>query len=373
MKFQDKIQNALDNYEGDWLNFKDVEIAGDDCVLVCPKKAGNDWNKHNLVLRSVIYRKSDFYPVSLSYRKFFNWNEAPDLDYTPFSTTANGGIDVMEKRDGSTLIVSKYKGELIVRTRGTTDATGLENGHEIEELKKKFPKVFSELDSAVTSYISYIYEWETPSNLIVIDHEEPNLVLTGLIDHRDYSLVDQATVDAVAKKLKVERPKRFHYDKIKEMLDDVVTWEGCEGVVVYSQNGQSMRKIKADEYLRIHRLKSRMASPRRVLEFYINAGCPNYINGYKLIEETIDYEVAERCKDDLSSICWANDEIQKEIRHVKSVIENYKGKPSDRSEQAKFVYNEFDQKWRGIAFGFLDGKEVDLKKVGKLIKEKLDI
>jgi hypothetical protein len=41
----------------------------------------------------------------------------------------------VEKLDGSTLIVSKYNGQYILRTRGTVDASKLANGFELELFK----------------------------------------------------------------------------------------------------------------------------------------------------------------------------------------------------------------------------------------------
>ena len=115
--------------------YRPVTIAGDECVLIIPNHIGVKWTKQNLMFRSSIWKinsEADWTPVSLSFKKFFNWDEQPDLDYTPFSLAANGGCQILEKCDGSTLIVSKYKGELIIRTRGTADASFMENGHELE-------------------------------------------------------------------------------------------------------------------------------------------------------------------------------------------------------------------------------------------------
>ena len=114
-------------------------IAGEKCFLVCPKDFGVQWNKDNLIFRSSIWNEQGE-PVSLSFKKFFNWEEQKELVPFPSSTK---NCSLIEKKDGSLLIISKYKNQIIHRTRGTFDASNLENGHEIEFLKQKYPKVFN--------------------------------------------------------------------------------------------------------------------------------------------------------------------------------------------------------------------------------------
>ena len=103
-------------------NVKDCVIGGDECFLVTPKDMGVEWTDENKIFRSSIWRKSDMYPISLGYRKFMNYGEKPEFEPFEFKKAT-----AIRKIDGSCLIVSRYKGELIIRTRGTIDASKLEN------------------------------------------------------------------------------------------------------------------------------------------------------------------------------------------------------------------------------------------------------
>ena len=369
MKFPNLIKESLLRSDLEGFSQKTVLLAGEECVLVTPKKAGAIWNKHNLCLRSVIFRKEDLSPVSLGFPKFFNWGESLDLTYIPFSTKANGGIEVLEKRDGSLLIVSKYKGELIHRTRGTSNAEDLENGFEIQELKEQFPSAF-ELEGDTCPY-SLLFEWESTVNQIVIKHDKLNLVLIGAVNHEDYSLWTQTELDEFAVAKGLCRPERFHFDSIKQMIDDVTLWVGKEGVVTYSQKGQSLLKIKADDYLRIHRLKSELASIKHVVDFYVSAGTPPLKEAYTLIETTISFEVAERCKEDLEKVhkAWGR------VNHLidKLEIELLEIYGEDRKTQALWIQDRIDSACRGLAFSILHKKELDEKSKTKHIKYELSL
>lgn len=273
---------------------KPCEIAGDNCYLVTPAHIGCKWEKRTLIFRSSIWNRQGE-PVSLSFKKFFNWGEQPDLAHTPFSLTANGGCELMEKIDGSTLIISKYKGQVIVRTRGTTDATTLKNGYEIEILKKKYPNVFNfckDKDgfNPDTFGGSMIYEWVSPVNKIVINYgDEPELYLTGIIHHSDYTLWSQKDLDEFAIWLGVKRPQHFNFASIQEMLEGVEKLQGQEGLCVYCNKGQDIRKVKSAWYLALHSLKSNLTTDK-LAEMWFVWGKPEYEEYCKKFQETFDFE-----------------------------------------------------------------------------------
>lgn len=345
---------------------EDFLVKEQDGLFLINPKIQTKWTKDNLIFRSSIWNAGGEL-VSGGFRKFFNFFEQPELDYTPFSTKANGGVDVLEKRDGSLMIVSNYQGNIIHRTRGTFNAENLDNGFEIAELKQRFPLAFSPPE-----HLSYLFEWESTRNRIVVKHSELNLVLIGAVDHEDYSLLTQGELDGLSIELGVPRPERFFYDSIKEMLNDVAAWQDREGIVVYSQNGQSMRKVKADEYLRLHRLKSELGNINRVAEFFAEAGCPSYEDTYKLIETSLDFEVAERCKGDIKTVCGIWEEELINLVYLEGCVSPEFGteKFESRKDAALFIKDRFKD-YMTEAFLILDGKPITNKEKLKLIKRRL--
>jgi len=320
--------------EIDFDNFvcRPVEIAGEQCTLVFPQHIGCKWSKQNLHFRSSIWN-SEGELISASFKKFFNWSEQPDLAYTPFSLTANGGCQILEKLDGSTLIVSKYKGELIVRTRGTADATILDNGNEIALLMEKYPKAF-QFDEDTANH-SRIFEWESIQNRIVIKHAEIDMKLIAMIDHNDYSLFTQFALDLMATEFEVPRPRWFEFKSIKDMQNKVKAFSGLEGVCVYCNKGQDIRKLKGDEYLAKHRLKDQLCNFDRVVEYYFAHNKPEYQEFYDSVVNDIDWETAEEIRGDISNICDGIKEVKKLAHYMAGFVEPLKTIP--RKEAAEKI------------------------------------
>src|ERR1035437_8169636 len=163
-------------------------IDGQVVYLVVPRQIGAVWTEDNMHFRSSVW-DSDGNPISLSFRKFFNFGEKPEL--SPLPKNLNGAT-VVEKIDGSTLIISKWRKNFILRTRGSINVEAQPNASEIKILKNKYPKIFETAADQDTWDFSIITEWITPTNQIVIKHSEVDFTLIGVINHKDYSLMSQS-------------------------------------------------------------------------------------------------------------------------------------------------------------------------------------
>lgn len=360
------------------------KLAGENVFLVHPKHIGAKWNKKNLVFRSSIWN-SEGELISASFKKFFNWGEQPELAYTPFSMTANGGVQLMEKIDGSTLIVSKYKGELIVRTRGTVDATRMDkNGDEVAFLKEKYPAAFQ--FTSDTSEFSFIFEWVSPKNKIVINYNEPDLYLIAVVNHKDYSYQSQKDVDEYAQLIGVKRPRKFDFNTFdsmfeaihaldyaetrklqspKEIISDLKNKTATnlsrefEGFCVYCNHGQDIRKVKSAWYLALHKLKSEVSSIDKVIDLWFTLECPTYVDFYKYLHDHFDYEIAESCRGYSSKICQAKAEVDAIITGMQQFIEKDVKPMPTRKLQAVVVTQAYGKTNRAsFLFKLLDGKQL---------------
>ena len=188
-------------------------VGGEKVYLVNPKGFNTVWSKDNLIFRSSVW-DIEGNLCSGGFKKFFNHGEKIEIVPTPLSLD---NCSILEKVDGSCLIVSYWRGSLITRTRGTIDATKLETGHEINVLKEKYPKAFDNEQLRSESY-SYLFEWTSPLNKIVIDYKTLDIKLIGGIFHSDYSLATQDKLDEIAWEIGVARPKRYNYGNLAEML-----------------------------------------------------------------------------------------------------------------------------------------------------------
>jgi len=346
-------------------------VVGDEPVyLVQPVHVGAQWSKDNLIFRSSVWSK-DGDPVSLSWKKFANFGEKPEVFDVPSSLT---GCEAMEKIDGSTLIVSRYKGNLIVRTRGTVDASKLDNGHEIEVLKQKYPKVF---DNGYLEDSSIVLEWCSPTNRIILDYgSEPILYLTGIIRHSNYRYVSQNVLDHYAAQWGVLRPRRYKFDTLEQLQASVKEFRGVEGVCLYFNEGQDITKIKGLQYLMLHRAKSDVGSIDKVIDLYFghrkdNGSFLSFDEFYDFIATSFDYEIAEIARGHIKNICDGMQKVS-EIE-IDMIAESIYLKSLSRRDAAAIVLKEYGSVGRAsFVFQLLDGKQWSVESYKKLLGQVLN-
>lgn len=343
-------------------NFKECEVAGDKCWLITPKEIGCKWTDEVARFRSVIITQKDHVTVSQGFGKFTNYGERPEFE--PWDDSWD--FEARHKLDGSLLIVSHYKGQLVARTRGTVDARNLQNGHEIDFLIKKYPKAF---DNVLLrgEHVTLLFEWTTPSNIIVLrEHDEPTLTLLGIVEYGDEMIHEdtrngiyywtEASCDVMAKYWDLPRPTAYYYDSLAECLADVVAWQGKEGVVI--RKGQIRRKVKSDTYCEAHKIATGLTTINHVVALFLTSPrFTKYSDFYHYVETLIDFEVAEKIKDKMLVICVAYSKVVDKYEKVKQVVENVRTGFS-RKEQALEFQQHYDD-WRlPLAFALLDNRPV---------------
>lgn len=346
---------------------RSYNINSCEVFLVFPKSIACKWDSSNVVFRSSCW-DWDGNPVSLSYKKFWNWGEQPELGYTPFSLTSNGGCSVIEKIDGSTLIISRYKRNEIIRTRGTLDAREMENGNEIDSLREKYPLVFNN-DFLSSERYSIVLEWVSPLNRIVLNYGiSPDIFLTNIIDHTDYSYCKQDDLDKIALKLGVNRPKRYVFSSIKEMHTTIESLQFAEGVCVYCNYDQDIRKIKSDWYKAKHRLKTELGNFEHVVDLWFASGKPDYNTFIAKLSEDQDFELLANIRGDVSRICDGYKEVGRIIEGMNAFVEKVKKLPN-RKEQAIAIQSSYGKETNRSSFVFslLDGKELSDENLKKLL------
>lgn len=338
--------------------------------LIVPKTIGVKWTKEALKFRSSVWNDEGEL-VSASFPKFFNWGEASTLIPVP---TNIENCNLVAKVDGSTLIVSKYHDKLIIRTRGTIDAYQQQNGFEIDILKEKYPKAFD--NQWLNDGYSMIYEWVTPNNRIVLLFEEVDIFLTGMIDHDNYKLVEQMLLDEIGAIIEVKRPRVYSFTDIENMIEEVKLFKGVEGICVYSNADQTIHKVKGDDYLIRHKLKSEVGSYEKLVDWFIE-NCSetiddkiifneNYIEVLSKLENEIDYETMMECKGMVSKILDTMKAVDKitigfdafitKILHV-----------GTRKEQAAMIQQAYGNTNRcGMVFKLLDNRPLVKDELKKL-------
>jgi hypothetical protein len=342
------------------------QIAGETVLLCQPTHIGAKFDKNTLIFRSSVWNLRGEL-ISAGWKKFFNDQEHLEIDPLPVDIR-DGSL--IEKIDGSLLIWSMYKDMLVIRTRGTVDASKLDNGYEIEFLKEKFPGVV-QLVKDNPGY-SVLTEWTTPTNVIVLRYSnEPDLYLLGMIDHADYSYVSQNRMDEVAKRYGIQRPRRYSFNTLDDMRLTVNNFKGVEGICFYYNNDQCIRKFKGADYLARHRMKSELSSLDRVIDFWFMSGQMKYQEFFDHCITTFDYEIACEARGFISLVYDAWKEVLVIEQSMKEKISELSGLP--RKTQAEIIIQRWGKTNRAsLAFQLLDGKQWNGDSYKKLLYQVLD-
>jgi hypothetical protein len=362
-------------------------VNGEVMHLIQPQHIGCKWTQENKIFRSSLW-DNDGKIVSAGFPKFTNWGENPDNFPVP---TSLDKTTIVEKCDGSLLIVSKYKGHYILRTRGTSDATKLDNGYELEIFKKE---VLSKIEGTAFTYcfedkngnpsdetwdFSLLFEWVSPKQKIILNYgDQPDWFLVGAVDHFSYQLASQDLLDTMAKQLGWKRPTTYTFPTVEQLMADVDAWKGKEGVCVYSNNGQAIHKVKGAWYLALHRMKEEFGSIDRLIDVWFTWGCPDYQTTEERIVSQFDWELFTTIRGDISRIC----EAWKEVWKITDGFHNFintnllpMGDPKDkkvRGQMAGKVIAAYGITNRAsFLFKLLDGKELGQDDTKKLLYQVL--
>ncbi len=342
-------------------NLKPCEIAGSACLLITPNDITVKWTKDTLNYRSVIVRVNDGAPISCGFPKFLNYGQSPDLYPDPALFT---DWVVESKEDGSLICISQYKGQNIIRTRGVTDAFQHDSGPELKGLLEKYPYVLDN-EWVENEKMTLLFEHCSVFNKIVINYPEPKLVLIGAVWHDTYEMIDAHSLDRMAKMMEVERPKKYEFKNLQEIIDNCETLKGMEGYVLSYQNFQQRVKLKGKHYLFLHKAKSEIGSFDKVLDLFLSSGVTAFEQFYFYVETHLDYELAEIAKPDMEEICRLNLLAHRELDNMREKIVALSGKT--RKDAAMEIQKLYDENQRGLAFTMLSGKNIDTKQAKQLI------
>lgn len=356
----------LSELNQDYFNIIPSIVGGEECYLVTPHKNFFDWSSDVLHFRSSVWDKQG-HLVSAGYRKFFNLGEAPAI--TPFDGNILG-CTLMEKMDGSCLIVSKWRGSLILRTRGRMDARLMPNGDEMDLFLERYGTFFNSLPE--THNQSYIFEWISPRNQIVLKYDSKvSFYLTNIIHHTNYSLTLQSEVDKAAQAIGCPRPKTFTFHSISDLTNAVATWIDSEGICLYYEGDQQIRKVKSFHYLKWHSFKSN-CNIKTLTELYFEFNRPDKERFKQLVVEKFDYECLKMSETLIEMFYNDGIDLLNQLEHR---VQNFVADTSDLDQKffALRVMDEFQSysQLPAIAFSIRKGAP-NLKSFKTLLLTLLD-
>jgi RNA ligase len=205
--------------------------------------------------------------LSRPFHKFFNLGEREDTMEIDLSKPHV----IMEKLDGSMirpLSLSRgpnHDGHVIrwATKMGVTDVA-----MQAEEFVAKNPQYTAFADAALEGGYTPIFEWCSRQQRIVIDYPEDKLVLLAMRENFTGRYMDRKGLVALGKLWNIPVVNVLDMtDPVpsqEELVEMIRSMFDMEGVVVQFANGH-MVKIKADQYVALHRAKSLLENERDVV------------------------------------------------------------------------------------------------------------
>ncbi len=203
-----------------------------------------NWNQFTLVARGLILDLEDEKVIATPFIKFHNYNEIIES-----KNFIEAKFVATEKVDGSMGIIFHYDERWMVATCGSFISEQAQWAR--EWLYKNV--VVQDMDVTNTYLVEIIY----PENKIVVSYDFSGLVLLAVYDKFGLEYT-QELLQAESSYLKLRKVKEYDFRNIDQILKLAKKLDhNQEGFVIRFGSGVRL-KVKGDEYVRIHRLISKV-------------------------------------------------------------------------------------------------------------------
>ena len=301
----------------------------------------DDYARIRRELRGITFDSKTGDIIRRPFFKFFNVNEREETQLHNLDFSKEHWVDI--KLDGSMIAVFAHEGNLVWGTKMVAP--------DFHDMVEKFVES-SDVDYAgfcwklINDGYTPIFEWMHPQKRIVIDYgKEPALTLlavrhmvTGTFADLDKTPAKQYGVPIVEQHSKVTDPKAF-----MEYVHDL---KNAEGFVIRWADGHRV-KIKAHEYLQIHKAKDAILQDRNIVSLIVE----NLLDDIKSHLPSEDKIAIEEFENKINAAI---------IRRMDVILQIFDGiGNSDRKSFALGLANELDQFTKATIFTCWDKRDAN--------------
>lgn len=220
--------------------------------------------------------------ISYPFKKFFNHGEvnAANIDF-------NTAI-CLDKIDGTFINIYHHNGKWNISTTGMAEAEGQVSdmvNYTFSDLfkdtvTKSLGISFDEFTDRLSDRVSYFFELTIPYNIVVTNHSESKITLTGGRDNITLSEIPYDDLMWVSDKIGVPLVGFRPYTEISSMVEsfEKETFE-FEGYVIVDRNFNRL-KVKNPKYVSAHHTRSRTAS-HHIMDVIKNNEIDEYASIFK--------------------------------------------------------------------------------------------
>jgi RNA ligase len=218
--------------------------------------------------RGLIFDKNTGNLISHPYHKFFNVGEKLETQLNKINLYEPHVV--LEKLDGS--MIRPIPTEQGFRLATKSGISSHSMSAEVFIADKQ--NYYNLIRDCIKNNLTPIFEWVTPNpkQRIVVYYQQDNLILTGIriLDNGKYIQYKQMKEIADAYNIPcVEVIDGLAKQNIELLAKQVGEWEGTEGIVIRFDDGH-MVKIKADDYVLRHKVKSNFTQEKNILQIILD-------------------------------------------------------------------------------------------------------
>ena len=309
------------------------------------------WTEFSLFSRGLLLDIVNKKILHWGLSKFFNMSQREDTKYEILKN--KGPFECSEKLDGSLCLLFQDPNtkEFHMSTKGSLDS---EHGLYATKI---MPEVLK--DSKLVDKYSLVFELIAKQFQIVVNYSnkgyEEGLYLTGARDKATNRLLSYAEVLTLAKELGLPCIKIYSFESLDQLIEKTQNLGILDEGFVLRWEPDLLVKLKGPKYLEMHRFISNL-SDRNILE-----------------------AVGNNTADELAAICPEEyrDEVLSKIEKFKNRGANLSkicytyymaANKANRKEFALWNQKNVEQYLRPFLFQLMDGKELDRKKLYRVIE-----
>jgi T4 RnlA family RNA ligase len=270
------------------------------------------------------------------YHKFHNLNER--VEYQTANVDLTQPHVILDKIDGSMVHTCASNMGIYLMTRmGITEVA-----QAADKFMVKNPIRFSGLLSALpVEEYTYIFEYVAPTNKIVIDYAEEDLILTAIRHNTNGTYIFHEELEKIGKAFNIKVVQKFPFvgfdNDMEKIANNITSQTNVEGYVVRFDTG-AMIKIKADEYVRKHRSKELIGSPKGMIGLIVENTLDDVL---PQLDPNVQKQVVEYTKTFLT-------DLSRTITAVRLFAEGYEA--LEQKDYALMVQEKLPRPLQSVAF-----------------------
>lgn len=214
--------------------------------------------------RGITFDATHGHVIARKYHKFFNLGEKPETQPNLIDFTRKHWI--LQKLDGSMITPMNVKGQVLFATKmGLTTVAA-----PIDVWAHNNPNYIAFCQFLIAAGLTPIFEWCSRKQRIVIDYPVDQLVLTAVRDNVSGEYMSYEAMQDIAAQYNIELVQQLpgSVENLEHFMAQVADLKGEEGYVIRFEDG-SMIKVKAAEYLQLHKALDNLRFEKDVLAYLL--------------------------------------------------------------------------------------------------------